>query len=237
MLKEMFKMQGTLNESTNGINWTKFITNKGKEIRWMRCFRLEGSEAIDQSTNWKHWKNVEGVEQYSFIGDTGEYNFKIENIDQWHFIMSEIIAQGWESEFNKDELFDIKIEKLNNKALVELVEEVDYLSYVYEKEVKVSKENGLKAMKTLMEQFVILTSNLMTLKELYEQYIIKNGLNFFRQENGYKEGTYIKEWGPNKIEDNLILKEYLNLGNEIKLDSIKDYLVKEYKRLNGVDLV
>ena len=29
----MFKMQGTLNESTNGINWTKFITNKGKEIR------------------------------------------------------------------------------------------------------------------------------------------------------------------------------------------------------------
>ncbi len=34
----------------------------------------------------------------------------------------------------------------------------------------------------------------MTFDELYEIYVSKNVLNMFRQDNGYKEGTYLKIW-------------------------------------------
>lgn len=249
MLKEMFKMQKFLNDETNGVEWLEGKTNKGKEINWMRCFRLELAEAIDQSTNWKHWKNTIGVEQYSFIENSGATNFKVEIADAWHFIMSEIIARGWEDYFNSDKLFDgIKIEKISNKELIELTEEVNFLSFTYERRIKLIKnivkynpsyrdyknDIGLIDMLDLVEKFVILTLSVMSLKELYELYIVKNGLNFFRQENGYKDGTYIKEWGPEKIEDNVFLDKYLKDGNEIKLSSIKDYLLKEYKRLNNL---
>ena len=38
----------------------------------------------------------------------------------------------------------------------------------------------------------------------------KNVLNKFRQDNGYKQGLYKKEW--NGIEDNVIMNEILNSG-------------------------
>ena len=44
--------------------------------------------------------------------------------------------------------------------------------------------------------------------ELYRQYVGKNVLNFFRQDNGYKDGSYIKVWGGQ--EDNEHLVEVLN---------------------------
>jgi len=52
----------------------------------------------------------------------------------------------------------------------------------------------------------------MPFEELFKSYVGKNTLNFFRQDKGYKEGTYIKEWDGR--EDNEVLVEILN-----KLDS------------------
>ena len=40
-----------------------------------------------------------------------------------------------------------------------------------------------------------------------KSYVGKNTLNFFRQDNGYKDGTYIKEW--DGLEDNEVLVEIL----------------------------
>lgn len=47
----------------------------------------------------------------------------------------------------------------------------------------------------------------MTFDELYEIYIGKNVLNMFRQDNGYKEGSYNKVW--NGREDNEYLAEIM----------------------------
>ena len=49
----------------------------------------------------------------------------------------------------------------------------------------------------------------MDLNELYRQYIGKNTLNFFRQDHGYKEGTYIKVW--HGKEDNEVLANLVNV--------------------------
>jgi hypothetical protein len=48
----------------------------------------------------------------------------------------------------------------------------------------------------------------MDLDELFRQYVGKNTLNFFRQDHGYKEGTYIKIW--NGEEDNEVLANLVN---------------------------
>jgi hypothetical protein len=48
----------------------------------------------------------------------------------------------------------------------------------------------------------------MDLDELFRQYVGKNTLNFFRQDHGYKEGTYIKIW--NGEEDNEVLAKLVN---------------------------
>jgi hypothetical protein len=54
----------------------------------------------------------------------------------------------------------------------------------------------------------------MTFDELYEIYVGKNVLNMFRQDNGYKEGSYNKIW--NGREDN----EYLaDIIDDLDVDS------------------
>lgn len=54
----------------------------------------------------------------------------------------------------------------------------------------------------------IVTQSEMTGEELYRQYVGKNVLNFFRQDNGYKAGTYVKTWDGR--EDNAHLVEVLD---------------------------
>ncbi|VVM18067.1 Dimeric dUTPase (EC [uncultured Gammaproteobacteria bacterium] len=53
----------------------------------------------------------------------------------------------------------------------------------------------------------------MNVSELYKRYLVKNQLNTFRQDHGYKDGTYIKLWGG--VEDNVvafkIMEDYPNL--------------------------
>ena len=44
----------------------------------------------------------------------------------------------------------------------------------------------------------------MSANELYRQYVGKNVLNFFRQDNGYKEGTYIKVWEGREDNEHLV---------------------------------
>ena len=45
-------------------------------------------------------------------------------------------------------------------------------------------------------------------EELYRHYVGKNVLNFFRQDHGYQDGTYVKEW--HGREDNEHLSELLD---------------------------
>lgn len=49
----------------------------------------------------------------------------------------------------------------------------------------------------------------MSFDELYRGYVGKNVLNFFRQDNGYKDGSYRKNWGDGR-EDNEHLVEVVH---------------------------
>ena len=57
---------------------------------------------------------------------------------------------------------------------------------------------------------------------------MKNVLNKFRQDNGYKEGTYRKIW--NGKEDNVVLSEILSRGI-YGMDEIYANLQKAYSEI------
>lgn len=60
----------------------------------------------------------------------------------------------------------------------------------------------------------------MSWEVLFRQYVGKNVLNFFRQDHGYKEGTYIKVWADGR-EDNEHLVEIMQ-AVDAKADNVAD---------------
>lgn len=232
-LNDMFKMQRKANDLTNGIDWVDGLTNTEKEINWLRCVRFELVEAIEQSTHWKHWKNIKDTKQYSFVQTKdfdGLHNLKIELIDAWHFLMSEIISQKWENE--TVEIIE-SIDSLNNKylegkELVVALEQLERIVFDYE------DDNTFENLMRIVRDFWTITFGLITIEEFYKIYVLKNSLNIFRQENGYKDGSYIKEWGSEKIEDNVFLDTYIKDDGLIEYDVIHSYLTTTYKELNHI---
>ena len=61
---------------------------------------------------------------------------------------------------------------------------------------------------------------------LQKLYIGKNALNKFRQDNGYKEGTYTKIW--NGKEDNVIMIEILEKLEDAHFDNVYVNLQESY---------
>lgn len=65
---------------------------------------------------------------------------------------------------------------------------------------------------------------------LYRLYVGKNILNQFRQDHGYKEGTYIKEW--NGTEDNAVMKQIWEERGELTPDALYAGLEKRYSEVS-----
>jgi hypothetical protein len=76
--------------------------------------------------------------------------------------------------------------------------------------------------------------------ELYSLYIMKNCLNGFRQANGYKEGTYIKNWisaDGQQCEDNVMCQEIWESLEDQNYDNLTAELQRYYDHMiNTFDL-
>jgi len=220
---QMLELQQELNDATNGENWEEGLTKNGKKIDWRRCIYLEAAELVE-SYPWKHWKNIDASPDYD--------NIKIEIVDIWHFVMSEALRlykvekrgsiedianavtamQGFEEFLATD-----KGEVLESYAQIELVEEM----------IKVLFCNS--DINALLSAFLSMSSKLnLKLPELYELYIGKNILNKFRQNHGYKEGSYIKEW--NGKEDNVVMQTILASKSDITPEALYDALEEVYPK-------
>jgi hypothetical protein len=87
---------------------------------------------------------------------------------------------------------------------------------------------------TMYELAELTTAAGMSFEKMYDMYMGKLILNIFRQENGYKEGTYRKQWhtatyGSPKttLEDNQVLTQIMKRESDPKL--IKEALQNGYK--------
>jgi len=239
-ITEMFKMQEILNNFTNGKEWKNGYTNKNNKINWTRAARFELIEAIDQSFQWKHWKNTNN-KQFSILN---KHNLKIEIVDCYHFIMSELIKENYfdfnnKDNFNlihKDNLDFVTKEILNKKSndynekIILMIENFEYKIFQYEKE----QNKNFESLNYLFIEFWKLSRNILDFNEFYNIYILKNTLNLFRQKNGYQNGTYIKNWGKNEIEDNVFLDLYVKDKKNIDFEKIYYYLEENYKKENNL---
>lgn len=196
----MLELQQKLNDATNGIGWESGTTKEGKSINWRRCIYMESAEMID-SFGWKHWKSIAQPTDYA--------NLQIEIVDVWHFVMSLVLEFSNKAE-SIEELSSRmaqtpEYQKLNTSIpltfgsdplLMTKIENVMRLSLI-----PVSAE----MVGALVEEFFELAHmGALNMTQLYRLYVGKNILNQFRQDHGYKEGSYIKIW--NGQEDNAVMK-------------------------------
>lgn len=67
---------------------------------------------------------------------------------------------------------------------------------------------------------------------LYSAYVGKNVLNFFRQDNGYKTGTYVKNWGGREDNEHLVeLVAHLAKNADDFADQVYRVLEVRYREL------
>ena len=176
----MLELQDAMNSKVNA-DWR----NAGYE--WYRAIWMESSEMLEHY-GWKWWKKQ----------NPDTMQVKLEVVDIVHFALSIRLVQGGEQGSARG---DIAAGIAEDFAKPEATDDI-----------KTSIE--LLAQRTLVDQgahFSIIAGVMnhlgMAFDELHEIYVGKNVLNIFRQDNGYKEGHYIKTW--NGREDNEHLADIL----------------------------
>ncbi|MGK0499557.1 MAG: dimeric dUTPase (all-alpha-NTP-PPase superfamily) [Oceanicoccus sp.] len=170
----MLAMQDKMNQKVHS-DW---ITQRHE---WYRAIWIECGELIEHY-GYKWWKK-----------QTPEMDqVKLEVIDIWHFGMSALFTEG-------ETLEDI----------AELMEG-QLLGYKYQEQSVHDATEALAQDSLESKSFsVALFWNLMNavemdFDELYSKYVGKNVLNFFRQDNGYKDGSYIKLWQGREDNEHLV---------------------------------
>ena len=161
---------------------------------YLRAVAIEGAEAIEHH-GWKWWKKQ----------DKDLPQLQMELIDIWHFILSEILLRN---ENEESEPLEALLTAMNSIA-TETSITIDGSSYELADLDLVRKLELMIALSVLrrieMPLFAAIMADCeMDWTELYRQYVGKNVLNMFRQDNGYKSGTYLKEWRGREDNEHLV---------------------------------
>lgn len=171
-------------EMQNAMNQKINLEWFAQRFEWHRAIWIECAEMLDHY-GWKWWKHQEpDCEQVI-----------LELVDIFHFGLSskmdgiksfEEIANEMEAEF---------AEPLTAQSFKETLE-------IMAADAVANKVFNVAAFSGCMQQIDLSTD------QLFSGYVGKNVLNFFRQDHGYKDGSYIKIW--NGKEDNEHLVEVLH---------------------------
>jgi dimeric dUTPase (all-alpha-NTP-PPase superfamily) len=146
---------------------------------WYRAIWVECAELMDHY-GWKWWKKQSpDIDQV-----------KLELIDIWHFGLSILLVKQVPAEAIAEQL---------DKALNQP------LALPFHESLEAFTAETLTMKDFSIEKFAALLSVMdMPFDELYTGYVGKNVLNFFRQDHGYKEGTYQKVWDGREDNEHLV---------------------------------
>ena len=151
-----------------------------QNFEWYRALWLECGELIDHH-GYKWWKKqTPDMEQ-----------LRLEIIDIWHFGMS-MLFDGRDIETIAMSM----VEDLEGQAIAQssILDATEALAG----DVLNSREFSPVLFWSLLKAAD------MDMESLYSGYVGKNVLNFFRQDNGYKEGDYIKQWHGREDNEHLV---------------------------------
>ncbi len=190
-----------------------------KRFPYLRAVVIEAAEAIEHH-GWKWWKKQEC--------DLPQLQMEI--IDIWHFVLSEILLNTQDQQEQAARFL------LNAVAAVEDHSEVEFdgahyslnsLNLVEKLELLI----GISAAKRIdigLFQAIMHECQL-DWDSLYRQYVSKNVLNFFRQDFGYKDGSYQKLWHGREDNEHLVeLMDSLNATDPSYPELLYQGLVDRY---------
>ncbi len=170
----MLTMQHNMNTRVHP-NWID------QHFAWYRATWIECGELIEHY-GYKWWKKQEP-----------EMNqVKLEIIDIWHFGMSALFVE------------DKSIEQIAEEIAREL-EDYRPGGLGVREATEALALHALQTRSFSPSRFWdLMAAAGIDFEELYSAYVGKNVLNFFRQDNGYQEGTYVKNWQGREDNEHLV---------------------------------
>lgn len=180
-----------------------------RHFEWYRALWIECGELIDHY-GYKWWKKqTADMEQV-----------QLEVIDIWHFGMS-MLFDGRSTEQIAADL----CQQLDAEAIPEA--DVLRAAEVLACHTLAKREFSISLFWSLLQ------AAQMSFEDLYRAYVGKNVLNFFRQDHGYQEGTYLKMWGEREDNEHLIeLIAQLDQGATDFADQLYQSLQARYARFS-----
>lgn len=168
--------------------------NQGYE--YYRAVWIECAELLDH-IGWKWWRRQQrDLEQV-----------RLEIVDIWHFGLSDLLRAN--------AVNDALADRMASRA--DPLEGADFRAAV-----EMLALRALENRRFDIDAFIDVMNALpMGLDELHDIYVGKNVLNAFRQDHGYRDGSYVKTW--NGREDNAHLAE-IAAGLDIARPSYADDL-------------
>lgn len=179
----MLTLQAQMNAKVNP-DWVKAA------YPYLRAVVVEGAEAMEHR-GWKWWKKQ----------DCDLQQLQMELVDIWHFTLSHILLEhGGDQQKSLNDL--LQNDATDSVPFDGHTYQIGQLDLIGKLELNI----GLAAARRIsLPLFAALLHDCkMDWNELYCQYVGKNVLNFFRQDNGYKQGTYRKEWGGREDNEHLV---------------------------------
>ncbi|MFL0802215.1 MAG: dUTP diphosphatase [Agarilytica sp.] len=147
---------------------------------WYRAIWIEAAELMDHF-GWKWWKK-QSPDRDQVV---------LELVDIWHFGLSDLLMSGR----SVDECAQAVIDALDLSA-----RETDFLN-----DVETFACSTLSAKSFDIKGFALMMLGIeLSFEELYRRYVGKNVLNFFRQDHGYKDGSYKKVWQGREDNEHLV---------------------------------
>jgi len=198
MMKQQLQSMLALQDEINTLvndNW------RAQDFAWYRAIWVESAELLDHY-GWKWWKKQEpDMDQV-----------KLELVDIWHFGLSLELQQGSPETVAAHMLEELRAAQLSAGD--------------FRADLEAFTLNTLASRQFDLVGFAQLLADAeMSFDELYQRYVGKNVLNRFRQDNGYKDGSYVKNWAGR--EDNEHLAE---IAGQLDTSS-PDYSDQVYRAL------
>ena len=206
----MKQQLATMLELQGNMNTKVHAEWRDQDFEWYRAIWVECAELLDHY-GWKWWKKqTPDVDQIA-----------LELVDIWHFGLSLLLLSGDDLETIGDRVIAGFADQQGSDDFASDLEE-------FTAQTLVTKEFDIAGFARLMDGIN------MDFETLYVGYVGKNVLNFFRQDNGYKDGSYHKQWGGKEDNEHLVeIVAQLDTAAATFKDDLYSQMQSTYQRLNG----
>jgi dimeric dUTPase (all-alpha-NTP-PPase superfamily) len=176
MMQQQLQSMLALQDEINTLvneNW------RAQNFPWYRAIWVESAELLDHY-GWKWWKKQSPEMD----------QVKLELVDIWHFGLSLELQQG-------------SPQSVAARMQAEL-SAGQWLPGDFRENLEAFTLNTLVSRSFDLLGFAQLLADVeLSFDELYRRYVGKNILNRFRQDHGYKDGSYIKSWAGREDNEHL----------------------------------